>query len=65
MMTVKDFMENTMGVDEYAIEGKEVYATCRPVDKEKIIKQYGERKIVSIYFYVDCYDDKCVDIEIE
>lgn len=65
MMTVKEFMEKTTGVDEYAIEGKEIYTTCRPIEKEKVIEKYGERKIVSVHFYVDCYDDRCVDIEIE
>ena len=65
MMTVKDFMEKTMGVDEYTIEGKEIYTICRPIEKAKVIEKYGDRKIVSIHFYVDCYDDKCVDIEIE
>ena len=65
MMTVKDFMEKTTGVDEYDIESKEIYTTCRPIEKERVIEKYGERKIISIYFYVDYYDDKCVDIEIE
>ena len=65
MMTVKDFMEKTTGVDEYAIEGKEVYTFCSPAKKEKVIEKYGDRKIISIHFYVDCYDNKCVDIEIE
>lgn len=62
MMTVKDFMEKTTGINEYTIEGKEIYTTCLPIEKEKIIKKYGERKIVSIHFYVDCCDDYCVDI---
>jgi hypothetical protein len=64
-MTVKDFIEKTTGVDEYNIEGKDLYIICHPIDKEKTIEKCGERKIVSIHFYVDCCDDKCVDIEIE
>lgn len=65
MMTVKEFMEKTTGVDEFDIEGKDVFRTCRACNKNDVIKDYGERKIISIHFYVDCYDDRCVDIEIE
>jgi hypothetical protein len=65
MMTVKEFMEKTTGVDEYAIEGKEIYTVYHPIEKEKAIEKYGERKIVSIHFDVGYYDDVCVEIEIE
>jgi len=65
MMTVKDFMEKTMGVDEFNIGGKDVYCSCRACNKNDVIKDCGERKIISIHFYVDYYDDKCVDIAIE
>ena len=65
MMTVKEFMEKATGVDEYTIDGKDLYIICRPIDKEKTIEKCGERKIVSIHFYVDYCDEKCVEIEIE
>ena len=65
MMTVKDFLEKTTGVDEYEIEARDVWTCCRANEKERVIKNYGERKIVSVRFYVDSYEDKCAEIEIE
>jgi hypothetical protein len=65
-MTVKEFMESTTGVDEYDIEERGVYTIYHPVETEKAIAEYGERKIVSIYFSVSgYYQNKCVEIEIE
>ncbi len=64
-MTVKDFIEKATGVDDYTIEGKNIFFSFHPCEKDDAIKKYGDKKIVSIYFYVDSCDDRCCDIEVE
>lgn len=60
-MLVKDFVEITSGVDtfEYEDNNNNYYDFSHTRD---VPEACANKKIVSIRFYIDAYDDRCCEI---
>jgi hypothetical protein len=61
-MTVKDFLQVAHGIEEYEVQGNEIFEYFFDFEKDKAINKFGEKEIANIYFYEDIYDARCCEI---
>lgn len=64
-MTVKQILKIIVDINEFHIESEDEFRLYSIDFIDSVVVDFGNREVVAISFYEDCYNDKICNIKIK